>query len=93
MKKNIIAILVCGAVAFSGLWHSASAEDKGVKDAQKLFESRCSLCHSIDRPGSKKKTREEWEATVMRMKNVNGAPVTDEEAKVIIDYLAEKYGK
>jgi hypothetical protein len=29
----------------------------------------------------------------MRMKNSNGAQITDEEAKIIIDYLAEEYGK
>jgi hypothetical protein len=58
-----------------------------------LFESKCSICHSINRPKSKNKSKEGWEATVMRMKNKNGCPITDEEAKMIIDYLAEKYGK
>jgi len=63
--------------------------DQGAKD---LFESKCSLCHSTTKPTSKKKTNEEWEATVIRMKDVNGAPLSDEEATIIIDYLAENYG-
>lgn len=29
----------------------------------------------------------------MRMKNVNGAQITDQEAKEIIDYLAKNFGK
>jgi len=41
---------------------------------------------------SKKKTKEAWKTTVMRMKNVNGCPITDDEAMIIIDYLAENYG-
>ena len=61
-------------------------------DGKTLFEKKCSLCHEIERPKLNKKSRDGWEATVMRMKKVNSAPVTDEEAKIIIDYLAENYG-
>jgi hypothetical protein len=57
-----------------------------------LFEKKCSLCHSIDRPKSKKKSGDGWKSTVTRMKNVNGAPVTDEEAKMIIQHLTDNYG-
>lgn len=38
------------------------------------------------------KTKEGWEATVMRMKDENDAPISNEEARIIIDYLAENYG-
>ncbi len=62
-------------------------------DAKSLFEEKCSICHSSERPKSKRKTYDEWEATVTRMKDVNGCPITDEEAKIIIDYLAKHYGK
>lgn len=71
---------------------AAHGAEEGV-DAKALFESKCSLCHTIERPKSKKKSREEWQATVLRMKNVNGCPVTDGEAALIIDYLADHYGK
>lgn len=70
---------------------SVHSGEKG-KDAKALFEQKCSLCHSIDRPKSKKKSDDEWKSTVMRMKNVNGAPITDEEAEMIIKYLTENYG-
>lgn len=63
------------------------------EDAKALFEKKCSACHSSDRPKSKQKTAEEWQATVMRMKNVNGGPITDVEAHIIIDYLTRNYGK
>ncbi|UCH80212.1 MAG: photosystem P840 reaction-center cytochrome c-551 [Nitrospiraceae bacterium] len=80
-----IVFLIAGTAVLFG-------EDKKT-DAKALFESKCSVCHSIDRPKSKKKTKEAWESTVMRMKNVNNCPITDEEAKIIIDYLAENYGQ
>jgi mono/diheme cytochrome c family protein len=62
-------------------------------DAKGLFEAKCGACHSIERPKSKNKTKQEWESTVMRMKNINRSPITDQEAKIIIDYLAERFGK
>jgi cytochrome c5 len=94
MKRMIVAILACSAMAVSGFWQQALSSDKmGEMDAKNLFESKCSLCHTIERPKSKSKTKARWEATVMRMKNKNGCPVSDEEAKAIIDYLSEKYGK
>jgi len=63
------------------------------EDAKALFEKKCSICHSSDRPKSKQKTAGEWQTTVMRMKNVNGCPITDAEANIIIDYLTRNYGK
>jgi cytochrome c5 len=63
------------------------------KNAKDLFEEKCSICHSLDRPKSKMKTKDEWEITVMRMTNMHRAPVTEAQARLIIDYLAENYGK
>ena len=61
-------------------------------DAKALFESKCKICHSIERPKSKNKSSDGWKNTVMRMKNVNGCPITDAEAELIIKHLAENYG-
>ena len=92
--KIFISIVISGAMFVVGFWHQALASSQGEKiNVEQLFESKCSICHSINRPKSKKKSKEGWETTVMRMKNKNGCPITDEEAKMIIDYLAEEYGK
>jgi len=63
------------------------------RDAKGLFEKRCSICHSIDRPLSKTKSGEEWRQTVMRMKAHAGDRISDEEAEIIITYLTETRGK
>lgn len=57
-------------------------------DAKALFERKCSVCHSLDRPLGRNRERKWWVETVTRMQKVNGCPLTDEEARTIIDYLA-----
>ncbi|MBI4844719.1 MAG: photosystem P840 reaction-center cytochrome c-551 [Nitrospirae bacterium] len=89
--KLITAVFAVLMLSLPGI--SACADEKAAVDAKALFEAKCSQCHSIDRPKSKKKTEAEWEKTVMRMKNQNGCDISDEEAKIIIKYLSETYGK
>jgi hypothetical protein len=62
-------------------------------DAKALFEKKCSVCHSADRPKALKKTNEEWTKTVTRMKDKRSENISNDEAKIIIDYLTKTYGK
>lgn len=62
-------------------------------DAKTLFEKKCSVCHSPDRAKSVKKTNEEWTKTVTRMKEKRNENISNDEAKIIIDYLTTTYGK
>jgi hypothetical protein len=59
-----------------------------------LVQETCSLCHSTDYivtqpPGDGK----QWEAVVTKMIKVFGAPLDDQEAKAIVEYLTRQYGK
>ncbi len=56
-----------------------------------LLEQRCTRCHGLDLVEAASKTAEEWETTVERMR-AKGAELTDEEAQILIEYLAETYG-
>ena len=60
-------------------------------DGATLLETRCSVCHGVDRTTSLTKTADEWEQTVTRMIG-NGAQLTDAEKAVLVEYLAENYG-
>ncbi len=60
-------------------------------EAKFLFEIKCSVCHALDRPTSKKMDYDGWLATVYRMKE-NGASIDDTEAEIIAAYLARRYG-
>lgn len=55
-----------------------------------LLEERCSGCHPSSLSKAKKKTPRQWQATVSRMKH-KGARLTEDEMKVLLDYLSETY--
>ena len=58
-----------------------------------VTKKNCISCHSTDyivrQPGSDAK---KWEAEVIKMIKVYGAPVSEADATAIIDYLATSYG-
>ncbi len=62
-------------------------------DPKVLFERKCKTCHSTSRAKSMSQTKEGWTKTVMKCKERKNSNITDEEAKIIIDYLSKTYGK
>ena len=91
MKWIIFALPAVFVISLSGIAPPVWAEEK--KDAKQLFESKCRICHSVKKPKSKRKTKKGWRETVTRMKDARKAPITDDEAEIIIDYLSQRYGK
>ena len=68
------------------------ARNFGKKDrARELFEDVCTYCHSLKRVQGQALTRDEWRDLIKGMIS-EGAPVTDEEFALLIDYLAKNYG-
>ncbi|MGZ5028294.1 MAG: cytochrome c, partial [Methylobacter sp.] len=57
--------------------------------------TQCAMCHSLDyiTVHAKILDRAGWEKTVGKMINVMGAPINDADKQIIIDYLAQHYGK
>lgn len=82
----VLAILVAGSL----LVMSTAAEEKNAKT---LFEARCSMCHSTDKPLGKTKTAQEWRQIVTRMTEHAAGKITAEEKETIIKYLTEIRGK
>lgn len=54
----------------------------------KLFESKCSKCHTIARPINTTMTREEWERYVKRMMHKPNSGISGSQGKDIFDFLA-----
>ncbi|MGO4571603.1 SorB family sulfite dehydrogenase c-type cytochrome subunit [Microvirga sp. 2TAF3] len=56
--------------------------------------NNCAACHSLDyiQMNSPFPDRKVWEAEVTKMIKAFGAPIDDEDAKAIVDYLAKNYG-
>ena len=56
-------------------------------------EILCNICHSLDYITMQPKVpRAQWAATVNKMIKVMGAPIKEDDAKKIIDYLVANYG-
>jgi cytochrome c5 len=62
-----------------------------VLGGEELLQERCTRCHDLDRVHAAGKSESEWEATVERMRG-KGAELTDDEAQILVEYLAETYG-
>jgi len=56
--------------------------------AYKLFESKCSKCHTIARPINTTMTRDEWERYVKRMMHKPNSGISDTQGKAIFEFLA-----
>ncbi len=60
----------------------------GVSDpGQALVESKCTMCHTLDRVDAVDYDLAQWQQTIARMKT-NGLVITEEEAAQIAEYLA-----
>jgi hypothetical protein len=66
----------------------APANDHG----RELVEEVCTYCHNLDRLSGKELSREEWRGLTKGMIS-EGAPVTDDELSMILDYLVKHYGR
>ena len=64
-----------------------------VADGKSLFETKCSVCHGLDRPTARKETKEKWASLVKEMQGKKNGWISDAEASKIVDYLAAQYGK
>jgi cytochrome c5 len=65
--------------------------DEGKNKGKKLVEDICSLCHEWQRVKTQELTKEQWSGVIKGMIS-EGAPVTDEEFDLIVEYLAKNYG-
>ena len=59
---------------------------------RELVEDVCTYCHNLDRLRGKELIRNEWRGLIKGMIS-EGAPVTDEEFSIILDYLVKNYGR
>jgi len=60
---------------------------------RELTAGRCAVCHSLDyiQGNAPVMDRSGWQKEIQKMRDKFGAPVTDEEAQQILDYLAGSY--
>jgi len=84
MLCTVVVLLVACA---SGPAVAPEPADPALRPAKAIFESKCSLCHGIDRPLGKNKTPAEWSETVNRMQKKAPDKISDADVKAIVAYL------
>jgi len=95
MKTMQIALAVAALTAFA---LPVLAEEKFVElktaAGKDVVETNCGGCHSLDyvQMNSPFLKADGWTAEVTKMIKVFGAPIKDDDAKRIVDYLAANYG-
>lgn len=87
---SFLMVLALGVAAPRVVAEPEAAAGEG----RELFVARCSVCHSIDyiEMHARFGTRTLWEASVTKMRNAFKAPITDDEARQLVDYLQRNYG-
>jgi hypothetical protein len=88
---SLCAVALLGGAAFAAEAPVILKNGKG----KETVENICSGCHSLDyiRINSPFLSRQTWTAEVDKMIKVYGAPVSDADAAVIVDYLSVNYGQ
>ncbi len=73
---------------------SVSEDEAASGEGRELFIARCTSCHSVDYVAMHARfgTRALWETEVAKMRTAFKAPLSDDEARRIVDYLARAYG-
>ena len=85
-------------VAFAAALSAAAAQESTItlKPGPGLdkVQANCSTCHSLDyiQMNSPFLNAAAWNAEVTKMIKAMGAPIGDDDAKVIVEYLAKNYG-
>lgn len=85
--------MLTAVLAFAGAARDGSVSQSPQKDrGRELVEDVCTYCHNLDRLQGKELSREEWSGLIKGMIS-EGAPVTDEEFSMILDYLVKYHGR
>ena len=93
--KMLNTLLLALVAAFSA---TALADEEQIKlkegAGRDTVMANCVMCHSIDyipmnSPFMKKA---DWQATIDKMVKVMGAPISQDDIPVILDYLTKYYG-
>ena len=72
---------------------AAAAPAVPAADGKSIFESKCGVCHGLDRAAIRHETKEKWVSIVKEMQGKKAGWISDAEASKIVDYLAAEHGK
>jgi mono/diheme cytochrome c family protein len=71
----------------------AAAPAAPAADGKSIFETKCSVCHGIDRATARTETKEKWASIVKEMQGKKADWISDVEAAKVVEFLATEHGK
>jgi mono/diheme cytochrome c family protein len=96
--RRAAAVAAIGvALLLSALGAEAERGEAGVQlkagAGAEVTTSRCIICHSLEYipANAPAMDRTGWQKTVQKMRERFGAPIDEEEARTILDYLSANY--
>jgi len=102
MKKIIVLLMLSAVAGFAyagpeGSVHSIQLPEIKTElkagEGKDVTERFCSICHSLDYITMQPKfARAQWTGIVNKMIKVMGAPIPEEDARIIVGYLTAGYG-
>jgi mono/diheme cytochrome c family protein len=87
----IIGALAVAASLISSVEAQDSAATLPDGPAKALFVQRCAACHPLESVTDKRKSQDEWRASVSQMQSY-GVALTPQEMDALIAYLAQNFG-
>jgi mono/diheme cytochrome c family protein len=91
--RTILAALAAALLATAAIAEEQEIKLKPGPGLDKV-EGNCNACHSLDyiQMNSVFLNSAQWEAEVKKMIGAMGAPIKEEDAKAIMEYLKANYG-
>ena len=96
---NIAGTALAATLAMLYAGAASAADEASIRlragSHSELAATRCVICHSADyiTTNAKVMTRAKWESSVRKMIDKFGAPVSEQEAHDIVEYLARNYAE
>jgi hypothetical protein len=92
-----VGLLGGAAIVVAGETVSITLPDESIAlrpgPGMEKTQADCRMCHSLDYISSQPPGGiVQWQGVVTKMIKVYGAPIGDEDAKTIVDYLSRHYG-
>jgi mono/diheme cytochrome c family protein len=95
----LAAFAALAGAGASGAAPAAPSPEESIQlkagEGRDLTTGRCIVCHSLEYipANAPAMDRAAWQKTVQKMRERFGAPISDEEAKAIVDYLGANYAE
>jgi len=92
--SGLAAMAVLAGLVFAGDQQPAAqykTEAERLAKGKDLIDSVCFWCHEPERMETKQLNKKQW-ASLIRGMVYEGAPVTEDEFQMIVEYLAKHFG-